>query len=79
MTAQPKYEVYTICGVTHTTKDSIEADFLAELAQIQAESIGWIPLDEGVYLHVSDENATEVLVVGVPQAGAAVLLVGCGL
>ena len=73
------YVVYTICGVTHTTKDSIEADFWAELAQIQAESIGWIPLEEGVYLHVSDENAAEVLVVGVPQAGAVVLLVGCGL
>ena len=53
---------------------SIEPDFLAELAQIQAESIGWIPLEEGVYLHESDENATEVLVVGVPRAGAAVLL-----
>jgi hypothetical protein len=53
---------------------SIESDFLAELAEIEAESIGWIPLEEGVYLHVSDENATEVLVVGVPQAGAAVLL-----
>ena len=56
---------------------SIESDFSAELAQIQAESIGWIPLDEGVYLHVCDENATEVVVVGVPQAGAAVLLVVC--
>lgn len=55
---------------------SIEADFWAELAQIQAESIGWMPLEEGVYLHVSDANVTEVLVVGVPQAGAAVLLVG---
>jgi hypothetical protein len=54
---------------------SIESDFSTELAQIQAESIGWIPLDEGVYLHVSDENATEVLVVGVPQAGVAVLVV----
>ena len=53
----------------------IESDFSTELVQIQAESIGWIPLEEGVYLHVSDENATEVLVVGVPQAGAAVLLV----
>ena len=56
--------------------DTIEADFLRELLEIQAESIGWIPLEEGVYLHVSDENATEVLVVGVPQVGAAVLLVG---
>jgi hypothetical protein len=32
-----------------------------DIAQIQAESIGWIPLEEGVYLHVSDYNATEVL------------------
>jgi hypothetical protein len=46
-----------------------EADFQLELAAIEAESIGWIPLEEGVYLYVSDENATEVLVVGLPQAG----------
>ena len=52
-----------------------EVDFLLELAQIQAESIGWIPLQVGAYLHVSDENATEVLVVGLPQAGAAMLVV----
>ena len=58
---------------------SIDSDFSAELAQIQVESIGWIPLEKGVYLHVSDENATEVLVVGFPQAGAAVLVVGCVL
>jgi hypothetical protein len=54
---------------------SKEANFQAVLAQIQAESISWIPLEEGLYLHVIDENLTEVLVVGVPQAGAAVLLV----
>jgi len=54
----------------------IEADFLRELAEIEAESTGWLPLEPGVYLHVEDENATEVLVVGVPQAGEAVLLVG---
>jgi hypothetical protein len=41
-----------------------EADFQLELAAIEAESIGWIPLESGVYLHVSDENAAEVLVVG---------------
>ena len=52
-----------------------EADFLLELAQIQAESIGWIPLQVGAYLHVSDEKATELLVVGVLHAGTAVLLV----
>jgi len=54
----------------------IEIDFQLELAAIEAESIGWIPLESGAYLHVSDENATEVLVVGLPQTGAAVLLVG---
>ena len=46
---------------------SLDPDISAELTQIQAESIGWIPLEERVYLHVSDENATEVLVVGVVQ------------
>ena len=72
MPVQP--EALTIHGVAHATTASIEADFWAELAQIKAESIGWIPLGEGAYLHVDDENATQVLVVGV--AGAAVLLVG---
>ena len=47
---------------------TVEADFWAELAQIQAESIGWIPLEEGVYLHEGDKNATEVLVVGMASA-----------
>jgi len=32
-----------------------EADFLAELAQIQIESIGWIPLDEAAYLHLGSD------------------------
>lgn len=55
--------------------DLIEADYLRELADIEAESIGWIPLEVGAYLHVSDENATEIMVVGVPHAGDAVLLI----
>ena len=54
---------------------SIEADFQRELALLEAESLGWLPLEPGAYLHVSDETATEVLVVGVPQARAVVLLV----
>jgi len=41
---------------------SIEEDFWSELAQIQAESIGWIPLNEGAYLHVgSDEVVIQVV------------------
>jgi hypothetical protein len=35
--------------------NSVEQDFGAELAQIQVESIGWIPLNEGAYLHVASE------------------------
>ncbi len=55
---------------------TIEQDFKAELAQIQAESIGWIPLDEGVYLHVGSD-APVIQVVGVVKeemAGSNVLL-----
>ena len=79
MPKQPISEMLTIRHSAHATAESIEVDFWAALAQIEAESIGWIPLGEGAYLHVDDENATEVLVVGVPQAGAAVLLMGCVL
>ena len=63
MPAQP--EALTIHGAAH-----------ASTASIEAESIGWLPLGEGAYLHVDDDNATQVLVVGVAQAGDAVLLVG---
>ena len=56
--------------------DQLQADFLRELAEIEAESMGWMPLDDGAYLHVSDLNVTEEIVVGVPQVRDAVLLVG---
>jgi hypothetical protein len=50
--------------------NSVEQDFWAELAKIQAESIGWIPLDEGAYLHVgSDEPVIQV--VGIAKADMA--------
>jgi hypothetical protein len=45
-----------------------QTDFQLELAAIEAESIGWIPLESGAYLHVSDETATEVRVVGLAHA-----------
>lgn len=54
----------------------IDADFWRELALLEADSLGWQPLEPGVYLHISDANATEVPLLGVPEAGAAVLLVG---
>jgi hypothetical protein len=49
---------------------TIEQDSWAELAQIQAESIGWIPLDGGTYLHVGADDAV-IQVVGVAMAEMA--------
>ena len=50
--------------------NSIEQDFWAELAQIQAESIGWISLDEGAYLNVGSDDAV-IQVVGIAKAEMA--------
>ena len=52
-----------------------EAELQAELAAIEAESIGWQPLGDGAYLHVGDPQALVITVVGVPRDGDAVLLV----
>jgi hypothetical protein len=49
---------------------TLEQDFWAELAQIQAESIGWIPLDEGAYLHVGSDVPV-IQVVGIAKAEMA--------
>jgi hypothetical protein len=52
---------------------------LPEIAAIEAESIGWLPLGEGAYLHVGNPKSDVITVVGVPDAGMAgmnVLLVG---
>ena len=46
---------------------SIVADFWDELAQIQAESIGWIPLDEAAYLHIGSDTSV-IEVVGIPKS-----------
>jgi len=55
--------------------NSIEQDFWSELAQIQAESIGWIPVAEGAYLNVGSD-APVIQVVGIAKeemAGSNVL------
>lgn len=56
-----------------------EAERQAELAAIEAESIGWLPLGVGAYLHVGNPEALVIEVVGVREMGMAgmnVLLVG---
>jgi hypothetical protein len=49
---------------------TIEEDFLAELVQIQADSIGWIILDEGAHLHTDSDDAV-IQVVGIAKAEMA--------
>lgn len=54
-------------------------DLKAELVAIEAESIGWLPLEEGAYLHMGEPEALVITVTGLPDAGMAgmnVLLVG---
>ena len=58
--------------------DSIETDFWRELREIEAEAMGWQPLEAGAWLHVGDPDAVNVTVVGLPDltlSGQAVLLV----
>jgi len=62
---------------SHESPDRSESSRSAELACLEclkAESVGWLRLDAGAYLHISDESASEVVITGVPQAGSAVLL-----
>jgi len=46
---------------------------MAELAPIEAESIGWQPLGDGAYLHVGKPEEEEIVitVTGVPEVGMA--------
>lgn len=56
-----------------------QEELKADLCAIDAESIGWLPLGEGAYLHVDDPEGDVITVVGVPDVGMAgvnVLLVG---
>ena len=58
-----------------------EHDLQAELAAIAVESIGWLPVGDGAYLHLGnpDEEEPIITVVGVPDvsmAGMNVMLLG---
>ncbi len=40
-----------------------------ELKELAAESIGWLPLESGAYLHVSSNGKEDrVIITGVPDA-----------
>ena len=41
-----------------------------ELKEIAAESIGWVPLEDSAYLHLSSEGKEDrVVITGVPDVG----------
>lgn len=46
-------------------------NFEQELQEIAGESIGWVPLEDGAYLHVGNADATVVVVTGLPDADMA--------
>lgn len=52
-----------------------EAELLIEQKAVEAESIGWLPLGDGAYLHrgAPDEDEPVIYVVGVPDAAMAAL------
>lgn len=52
----------------------LEREFERELAEIEAESLGWQPLGSGAYLHVGSQ-AEVIEVVGVATAAMA----GCNV
>jgi hypothetical protein len=51
-------------------------NFEQELKELAAESIGWLPLEDGAYLHVGDKGKQDrVVITGVPDADLAHLTV----
>ena len=45
-------------------------NFEQELQEIAGESIGWVPLERGAYLHLSSEGKQDrVVITGLPDAG----------
>ena len=41
-----------------------------ELKELEGESIGWIPIENGAYMHLSSQGREDrVIITGVPDAG----------
>ena len=59
-------------ALVHSSEQAAEihTEFLRELAEIEAESMGWIPLEERAYLHVGGDDGV-VEIVGLVDAGMA--------
>ena len=51
----PKDCMHAMTPITGPVQNTDQADFMLELAEIQAESMGWVALGEGCYLHVGSK------------------------
>ncbi len=51
--------------------EALEAIHQQEMAEIEAESIGWTELAPGAYLHTANEQATVIDIVGIATASMA--------
>lgn len=74
-------ETWRITGAIGLPWPAVDLDEAAFLAEVHAESIGWLPMGDGAYLHLgnSDEEELVITVVGVPgvsMAGMNVMLLG---
>ena len=50
---------------------ALEAAHSQEMAEIEAESIGWTPLEPGAYLHTANEDLPTIDIVGITTASMA--------
>lgn len=73
-------ELIVVLGSSEELVDTSPCDEIQFLAEVNAESIGWLPLEEGVYLHVGnpDEEEVVITVVGIADAAMAGLNVLLG-
>ncbi len=48
-----------------------DEELAADLAALEVEAMGWLPLGKGAYMHMGnpDQQALVITVVGVPDAG----------
>lgn len=66
----PKDCMHAMTPITGPVQNTDQADFMLELAEIQAESMGWVALGEGCYLHVGSKPS-EILIVGTANVSMA--------
>ncbi len=50
---------------------ALEAEYKLETEQLEIESMGWIPLEPGAYLHLGNELIPTVQIVGIATANCS--------